>query len=124
MRDNRRNRVTVCTPTYLMTQGHPNVSKFLGWMLFFLCIFALIFLVIGVVVIISRPMLSWLRNCLLAGFLSGSFLVLIGLFLVDTLASIENHLHEIRDNTKNAEEHLYSLLSVVSKREIKAGGDK
>lgn len=105
---------TICTPTYIMTRDNPKLSSFMGWILFILFLFCLIFLFLGISVILTKAMVPWVRNCLIGAFSTGVFIVLVCLFMVDTMTSIEEHLSALKESQEKSEEHLYAILKITA----------
>ena len=123
MRDRRDySRVTVCTPTYMATRKNPRASMFLGWILFVMFMMALALLGLGLIYVFSTPMRTIIKNIIIATFLSLIFLVLVMMFLVDVLSSIEDNTVELVDYSRKIEQNTYNLYVLLSKAEREKRG--
>lgn len=115
MRVTPRHLTTICTPTYWLGKKEPKVSSLLGWMLFGIFLMSLFFLFVGLVFMFSVPMVKWQRNIIVAAFVAAIFIVLVALFLVDSLRSIEEKLYELHESSSACEKHLYNLYLIQAK---------
>jgi hypothetical protein len=73
---------------------------------------ALFMLIIAIFLTLSTPS-SIIRSAILGALIGMIYIAFVCVYLIDTLASIDDSESKIEENTKHSEEHLYNIYRVI-----------
>jgi len=111
-----KRNATVCSPTYRLSKEKAKAADWIGMILFIIFILALMLLFMGLGIIYSKAMVTWMKQLLMAGFAAGIFFTLVAMFSCDILSSIDESLRDIKTLEEQQEKHLYAIATVLTRK--------
>lgn len=108
-------RVTIRSPTFMLAKSRKGVSSLLGWVIFLAFVVVMGFLGVAFIFVLLSDLAHFWKILIAAGLGSLVFVVMVGLFIVDILSSMEDRLFVSERKLDKLEGNVYTVYVTISK---------